>query len=310
MLITFNFSANTVRVISVENQPFFVAKDVCDVLGLKDTNMSLSKLDDDEKLTQKVFVSGQNRKTWLISESGLYNLIFRSTKPQAKAFRKWVTSEVLPTIRQTGGYVAKGKPRQQRRILEFSACLWLAGGNIDVLAASVGTSEHMLCMYKSFLFGAKNAQRTKSKLLSETSIKSIEIALQNYANNRRLTEISPKRKTYETLKNVVGSRANLAQILGVKPVELSLYESGKLSEEIEPRIAKIGNWGDVFKLLEIQDSSLLNCILSGLPNDRLPMPKAEILYLSGIPANERPKVAYKLLLSNLFVNLQKSVVPC
>jgi anti-repressor protein len=68
--------------------------------------MSLQKLDNDEKLIQKLFVSGQNRDTWTINESGLYSLILRSNKPQAKQFKKWVTGEVLPTIRKTGGYVA------------------------------------------------------------------------------------------------------------------------------------------------------------------------------------------------------------
>lgn len=74
------------------------------ILQIKDTEVSLRKLDDDEKLTRKLYVSGQQRDVWIINESGLYNLIFRSNKPEAKAFRKWVTSEVLPQIRATGQY--------------------------------------------------------------------------------------------------------------------------------------------------------------------------------------------------------------
>ncbi len=93
-----------IRVIDKNGEVWFVAKDVCDVLGLKDVSMSLQKLDEDEKLTQKIFVSGQHRDLWLINESGLYTLILRSNKPNAKKFRKWVTSEVLPTIRKTGTY--------------------------------------------------------------------------------------------------------------------------------------------------------------------------------------------------------------
>ncbi len=71
--------------------------------------MSVAKLDDDEKLVQKLFVSGQNRDMIIINESGLYTLIMRSNKPEAKRFRKWVTSEVLPSINRTGMYDRTGK---------------------------------------------------------------------------------------------------------------------------------------------------------------------------------------------------------
>lgn len=93
-----------IRTIKIDGEPFFMAKDVCDTLDLSDVSMTVKRLDDDEKLTQVVFVSGQHRDMWFISESGLYALIFQSRKPFARAFRKWVTSEVLPTIRKTGGY--------------------------------------------------------------------------------------------------------------------------------------------------------------------------------------------------------------
>jgi len=95
-----NSELGSVRVVMKDGEPHFVAKDVCDILGLKDVSMSLQKLDNDEKLIQKLFVSGQNRDTWTINESGLYSLILRSNKPQAKKFKKWVTGEVLPTIRK------------------------------------------------------------------------------------------------------------------------------------------------------------------------------------------------------------------
>jgi prophage antirepressor-like protein len=69
-------------------------------------------LDEDEKLTQKIFGSGQNRKMWLVSESGLYALIMRSNKSQAKHFRKWVTAEVIPSIRKHGGYLTAEKTQE------------------------------------------------------------------------------------------------------------------------------------------------------------------------------------------------------
>ncbi len=102
----FSYQNNKIQTTTDENgEPWFVAVDLCDALGLNDTEVSLRKLDDDEKLTRKLYVSGQIREVWTVNESGLYNLIFRSNKPEAKEFRKWVTSTVLPEIRKTGGYI-------------------------------------------------------------------------------------------------------------------------------------------------------------------------------------------------------------
>lgn len=107
----FQFGAtNTeMRVISINNQPWFVANDVCEVLGLRNSRKALSPLDDDEKGVTKVYTVGGKQKSNIINESGLYNLIFRSNKPEAKQFRKWVTSEVLPAIRTTGEYSIEKK---------------------------------------------------------------------------------------------------------------------------------------------------------------------------------------------------------
>ncbi len=103
----FHTTSQKVRSLLIDHEPFFVAKDVCSILDLSDTNKALAKLDPDEKLTRKIFGSGQNRKMWLVSESGLYALIMRSNKPEAKLFRKWVTKEVLPSIRKKGYYKNK-----------------------------------------------------------------------------------------------------------------------------------------------------------------------------------------------------------
>lgn len=103
-LLPLNFKGCAVRTVMIGNMPWFVAKDVCEVLELSDVSMSVAKLGDDEKLVQKLFVSGQNRDMIIVNESGLYTLIMRSNKPEARLFRKWVTSEVLPSIRATGQY--------------------------------------------------------------------------------------------------------------------------------------------------------------------------------------------------------------
>ena len=105
-VMTFQFSESKqpVRNVLIDQKPWFVGKDVCDVLGLQNNRQAIRELDDDEKLMYKIYTSGQNRDTWLISESGLYALIFRSSKPYAKTFRKWVTSEVIPSLLKKGYY--------------------------------------------------------------------------------------------------------------------------------------------------------------------------------------------------------------
>lgn len=92
-----------VRVTEHNGEPWFVAKDVCDILDLKNPSVALQSLEDDERT--KVFLGRQGEAN-CINESGLYTLIIRSNKPVAKRFRKWITADVLPTIRKTGGYVA------------------------------------------------------------------------------------------------------------------------------------------------------------------------------------------------------------
>ena len=87
------------------NDPCFLAKDVCDFLGIGNTTESLRNLDEDEKLTSVVLRAGQAREMNFVTESGLYSLVFQSRKPEAKKFRKWVTNEVLPSIRKYGFYI-------------------------------------------------------------------------------------------------------------------------------------------------------------------------------------------------------------
>ena len=102
----FNYENNEIRTVQKDNELWWVLKDVCTALELSDTNKVAERLDSDE-LTRIKFVSGgQNREMYFINESGLYNVILRSDKSEAKKFKRWVTHEVLPTIRKTGGYVA------------------------------------------------------------------------------------------------------------------------------------------------------------------------------------------------------------
>ena len=104
----FDFRGAALRTLTDEaGEPWFVAKDVCDILEISNVSDAISKLDDDEKSNIAISDIAQNggRAPLIISEPGLYKLIMRSRKPEAKEFQRWVTHEVLPQIRKTGGYI-------------------------------------------------------------------------------------------------------------------------------------------------------------------------------------------------------------
>lgn len=103
-----NPNLGKVRVVERNGEPWFVAVDVCRVLGIDDTGKAVSRLDDDELTRIKIGSGGQMREAYAVNESGLYALVLGSRKPEAKAFKRWVTHEVLPAIRRTGRYEAPG----------------------------------------------------------------------------------------------------------------------------------------------------------------------------------------------------------
>lgn len=125
-----------IRTVEIDNEPYFVGKDVAEILGYSDVSKAIKMhVDDDEKLTRQFVVSGQNRNMYVINESGLYSLILSSKLPTAKKFKRWVTSEVLPSIRKHGLYAtdelisnpdiaiaafqALKEEREQRQLLQF-----------------------------------------------------------------------------------------------------------------------------------------------------------------------------------------------
>lgn len=107
-LSVFKFDDFQVRTISGQDgEPWFVAADVAQALTISRTDDAVSRLDDDEKGTDTIRTLGGDQQMTVINESGLYSLILTSRKPEAKRFKKWVTSEVLPAIRKTGSYAAQ-----------------------------------------------------------------------------------------------------------------------------------------------------------------------------------------------------------
>lgn len=108
-LQVFSFEQKDIRVVVKGGEPWWVAKDVADVLDFRDAANAIRLVDEDEKGTQKVSTPGGTQVMSIINESGLYTLIMRSSKPEAKKFRKWVTSEVIPSIRKHGTYMTPEK---------------------------------------------------------------------------------------------------------------------------------------------------------------------------------------------------------
>lgn len=103
-LQVFSFDGQDTRVVMVDGEPWWVAKDVCDVLGIQNASRAINEQveEDEVRKTYVIDAVGREQETYIISESGLYMLIMRSNKPQAKKFRKWVTSEVIPAVRKHG----------------------------------------------------------------------------------------------------------------------------------------------------------------------------------------------------------------
>lgn len=117
-LQTFNFKENEVRTLLIDNEPYFIGKDVATVLGYERADNAIrSHVDDEDKLMHQISASGQRRNMTLINESGLYSLILSSKLPQAKEFKRWVTKEVLPSIRKTGGYKVPSSPMEALRLM-------------------------------------------------------------------------------------------------------------------------------------------------------------------------------------------------
>ena len=117
-----------VRAVEVDGEPWFVGKDVAQALGYNDTDQALRKhVDDEDKLTRRFDGSGQERSMTTINESGLYSLVLSSKLPGAKKFKRWVTAEVLPTIRKTGGYqLPKDYPSALRALADTAEKLLAA----------------------------------------------------------------------------------------------------------------------------------------------------------------------------------------
>ena len=107
LMIFENDAFGKVRTLNLNGEPWFVAADVCKALELGNPSMTVERLDDDEKGISTIDTLGGKQRMAIINEPGLYSLVITSRKPEAKAFKRWITHEVIPAIRKYGGYMTK-----------------------------------------------------------------------------------------------------------------------------------------------------------------------------------------------------------
>ncbi len=108
----FNYEGKQLRTVSKDGEPWFVASDVCEILGLSNSRMTVSRLDEDEKGVSIIDTPGGLQESTIINEPGLYSLVLTSNKPEAKKFKRWITHEVIPSIRKNGSYSVQLTPTE------------------------------------------------------------------------------------------------------------------------------------------------------------------------------------------------------
>lgn len=137
----------TIRTVVIDGEPWFVAKDVCDILGVKNSRQAMTRLDDFEKNT--VILNDGNKgnpNMTIISESGFYVLVLSSRKPIVKPFKSWVTREVLPTIRKTGQYVSGDGNKVESMVEDMGCNMKIAYAQINNMEDMIGEQNDMLKM--------------------------------------------------------------------------------------------------------------------------------------------------------------------
>lgn len=199
----FNYNGAQVRTVEKNGEPWFVLKDVCEILGISKYRDTAARLDEDERGSARLDTLGGTQEMTVINESGLYNVILRSDKPEAKPFRKWVTSEVLPSIRKTGSYNAKEKSNKTLEIQERNSLIRLSNQFLKLANVETLSTE-----YKNILV-AKAAEALTG------------------------TEIIPLPKSQQKMYTAT----EIGEMFGV-----SAQKIGKISNEHQMKTAEFGEW--------------------------------------------------------------------
>ena len=139
-----------IRTALIENEPWFVAVDVCRALEIGNSSQAISRLDADEKMITLISNEGNKRgnpNMTVVNEPGLYTLILSSRKPEAKAFKRWITHDVIPMIRKTGGYMTDSLLERIQKepavIVEFAQALILEKNRVKALERELNTAKYL-----------------------------------------------------------------------------------------------------------------------------------------------------------------------
>lgn len=149
-LVPFNYGEAQVRVVAIDSEPWFVLADLCKILHLPNRSMVARRLDDDMKGVTQIDTPGGRQSVTIVSEAGMYEVVIRSDKPEAAAFRRWVTGTVLPEIRRTGSYSpAPALPVDRtellaRAVLEATAALEEKEQHIRELAPRAAVADELM----------------------------------------------------------------------------------------------------------------------------------------------------------------------
>lgn len=235
-LINFKYNNQQVRTVILDSEPWFVAKDVCDILEHTNSRMALERLEDDEKGVSLIDTLGGRQEMSIVNEPGLYSLIFGSRKPEAKAFKRWVTHEVLPTLRKTGSYTTPGNTSAETDpvISELSKRLTLSeiavlfetrlvnedkqrsGEKIEVLVQS-GEARRRHCKVDKYQLG----DEVKARLRAGETYEAITFALNNRGIEISLSSVHRYGQRY--LKEL--NRQEVVMPNGIKLIQ----EHGKIT---------------------------------------------------------------------------------
>lgn len=151
-----------VRTITQNGEPLFIAKDVCDILGLSNSRKALTRLDEDEKGVTLSDTLGGKQNLSVVNEYGLYNLVLASRKPEAKAFKRWITHEVIPAIRKHGGYLT---PDKTEELLNDPDLIIQLATNLKEERAARSQAEQQLAVAKPKVLFADAVAASDSTIL-------------------------------------------------------------------------------------------------------------------------------------------------
>lgn len=252
-----NYENSEVRTVNVDGEPWFVLADVCKVLEIKNTTDTAKRLDEDERSRLNL---GRQGEAIIINESGLYAVILRSDKPQAKPFRKWVTSEVLPAIRKTGAYIP-----EQKQLTPIEMIASIANNAVE--------TERRLNLAESKLNDMQTSiDNTSSKLNQALDVFTETFAVPDWSScmNRRISAVikqnglnhqTERGNLYKELENLARCNLNVRKANKQKRMK----KSGAKSKDIQA----------VSKLDVISDDAQLRAIFDGIVR------KFEARYIQG-----------------------------